>query len=66
MPKKRLAEKGYSNKQVKQTVHGTFVVAEFSGSLLVLTPLGEKVGKIQSILRITIPVKLDRWDVDGY
>jgi hypothetical protein len=43
VPKKRFTERGYSNKQLKQMVHGPFAVAEESGSMLALTKLGEKV-----------------------
>jgi len=46
VPRKRLSEKGYSNKQLKQMVHGTFPIAEMSGSLLVLTKLGEKLAAV--------------------
>jgi hypothetical protein len=46
MAKSRLLEKGYSNKQLKQMVHGVSPIAEVCGNLLVLTRVGEKVASI--------------------
>jgi hypothetical protein len=43
VPKRRLAEKGYSNRQLKQMVHGRCQVLEESGPVLRLTRLGKKV-----------------------
>ena len=46
MPKRRLVEKGYSNKQLKQMVHGVFAIASISGSELELTRLGKKIALV--------------------
>ena len=45
VPKKRFTERGYSNKQLKQMVHGPFAVVEESGKSMVAlhSKLGEQV-----------------------
>ncbi len=48
VPRKRLSQQGYSNKRLKQMVHGSFAIAEMSGSLLVLTKLGEKIAVVSA------------------
>jgi hypothetical protein len=44
--KRRLVEKSYSNKQLKQMIHGRFPVMEYAGSQLILTRLGEKIAAL--------------------
>jgi hypothetical protein len=48
MPRKRLIEKGYSNRQLKQMVHENSAIVEVSRTVIVLTPLGEKVAAISA------------------
>jgi hypothetical protein len=46
LPRRKLADKGISNKQLKQMIRGRFPVMEYAGSQLVLTKLGEKIASI--------------------
>ena len=43
LPRRRLVEKGYSNRQLKQMIHGSYPILEESGAALRLTRFGEKV-----------------------
>jgi hypothetical protein len=63
--KRKLVERGYSNRQLKQMVHGTFAIAEDSGSMLALTKLGDKVAMLSKTKSLIVPEGVTGTAFDG-